>query len=63
MGTSGPSVATQNVAMHVRNDRVCVRDVVAKLGDDSLGIHNTMVDVGNSHMGIYCKFGLEVNGQ
>ena len=49
--------------MDVRNDGVGVCDTAQKFRDDGTGVYNTLVDVGNDYICIYCKFGLGVNSQ
>ena len=37
--------------------------VAVNVGNHGVGVHKTVMDVGNDYVGIYRKLGLQVNGQ
>ena len=44
MLTINPILTVHHIAMHI--------------GNHGVGVNNSMMDVGNDHMGIYCELGL-----
>ena len=49
--------------MDVGNDGVGAYDTLVHVGDDGTGVHYIVADVGNGHICVYCKFGLEADNQ
>ena len=49
--------------MDIPNDGVSVFGDGVSIFGEGMGVYNTLVDVGNDHICIYRKFGLEVNRQ
>ena len=45
----------RNIVLNLRNDDMGVRD-------NGVGVHDFVANVGNSHIRVDCKFGLEVDG-
>ena len=57
--TASPFLASHHGVMDVRNDGVDVRSIVLKLGNDNVGVCDTLMNVRNGHTHADCKFGLE----
>ena len=52
-----------NYDVGVGNDCMGVRDIMADIRNDGLVGQNITMDAGNSRICVYCKFGLEADGQ
>ena len=47
LGADRTLLTCQHITMHVRDDGVCVCDVIVDAGNDGLSVHNIMADVHN----------------
>ena len=61
--TAGPFLVLHHGTLDVRNDCMSVFGDGVSVFGNGMSVYNTLVDVGNDHICIYRKFGLEVNRQ